>query len=40
MGGDAAARVVIRPQELPVGVMMGIAGAPFFVYLARWKAHN
>ena len=40
VGGDAAARVVIRPQELPVGVMMGIAGAPFFVYLARWKAHN
>ena len=40
VAGDAAARVVVRPQELPVGVMMGIAGAPFFVYLARWKVHN
>lgn len=34
---DVAARVVIRPQELPVGVMMAIFGAPFFIWLARWK---
>lgn len=34
---DVAARVVIRPQELPVGVMMAIIGAPFFIWLARWK---
>jgi iron complex transport system permease protein len=34
---DMAARVVIRPQELPVGVMMAIFGAPFFIGLARWK---
>ena len=40
VGTDAAARIVVRPQELPVGVMMGVVGAPFFVYLARWKAHN
>lgn len=32
---DVAARLVIRPQELPVGVMMALIGAPFFVYLAR-----
>lgn len=35
--GDTAARIVIRPQELPVGVMMALIGAPFFIYLARWK---
>lgn len=35
--GDMAARIVIRPQELPVGVMMALIGAPFFIYLARWK---
>lgn len=34
---DVLARVVIRPQELPVGVMMAIIGAPFFIWLARWK---
>lgn len=34
---DIGARVLIRPQELPVGVMTALAGAPFFIYLARWK---
>jgi iron complex transport system permease protein len=34
---DVAARIVIRPQELPVGVMMAVFGAPFFIGLARWK---
>ena len=34
---DAGARIVIRPQELPVGVVMAALGAPFFIWLARWK---
>lgn len=34
---DVAARIVIRPQELPVGVVMAFIGAPFFIWLARWK---
>lgn len=34
---DVGARLVMRPQELPVGIMMALIGAPFFVYLARWK---
>jgi iron complex transport system permease protein len=34
---DTAARLVIRPQELPVGIMTAIVGAPFFIYLARLK---
>lgn len=34
---DVGARVIIRPQELPVGVMMAFIGAPFFIALARWK---
>jgi iron complex transport system permease protein len=37
---DVAARIVIRPQELPVGVMMAIFGAPFFIGLARWKVNR
>lgn len=40
IGGDLVARVIIRPQELPVGVMMGLIGAPFFIYLARWKVKS
>lgn len=34
---DMAARLVVRPQELPVGIMTAILGAPFFVYLAQRK---
>ncbi|HVU14130.1 MAG TPA: iron ABC transporter permease [Phototrophicaceae bacterium] len=34
---DVGARVVLRPQELPVGVIMALIGAPFFIALARWK---
>ncbi|HEY9626435.1 MAG TPA: iron ABC transporter permease [Coleofasciculaceae cyanobacterium] len=37
---DLAARLVIKPQELPVGVMMAIVGAPFFIYLARLKVQR
>lgn len=34
---DMVARLVIRPEELPVGIIMGLIGAPFFIYLARKK---
>lgn len=34
---DIAVRVLLKPQELPVGVMTAIVGAPFFVYLAKSK---
>ncbi|MBW4643292.1 MAG: iron ABC transporter permease [Goleter apudmare HA4340-LM2] len=34
---DIAARVLLKPQELPVGVMTALVGAPFFVYLAKSK---
>src|SRR5690606_27413144 len=37
---DVAARLVLRPQELPVGIMMALLGAPFFIYLARWKVRR
>ena len=32
---DTVARVVILPQEVPVGVMTALVGAPFFIALAR-----
>ncbi|MEA5554184.1 iron ABC transporter permease [Anabaena cylindrica UHCC 0172] len=34
---DITARVVLKPLELPVGVMTALLGAPFFVYLAKSK---
>lgn len=37
---DVGARFVIRPQELPVGVMTALLGAPFFMYLACWKVRR
>lgn len=33
---DAAARVLLANQELPVGVITGVAGGPFFLYLL-WR---
>lgn len=37
LGADIASRLVLRPQEVPVGVTTALVGAPFFIYLARWK---
>ena len=34
---DISARVLLKLQELPVGVMTALVGAPFFVYLAKSK---
>lgn len=36
---DALGRFVLRPQEIPIGVTLAFVGAPFFIYLARWKVH-
>lgn len=37
---DVAARLVVRPQEIPVGAMTALIGGPFFVYLVRWKVRR
>jgi iron complex transport system permease protein len=34
---DVAARLLLRPIELPVGIMTALIGGPFFVYLVRWR---
>jgi len=36
---DVIARSVMAPQELPVGVVTAIAGAPFFLWVLR-RAKN
>lgn len=35
---DVAARMVIRPAELPIGVITSGIGAPVFLLLLRWRA--
>jgi iron complex transport system permease protein len=41
MAADATARLVIAPQELPVGIITALVGGPFFVYLLRqYKAKS
>ncbi len=37
---DIGARLIIQPQELPVGIMMPLLGAPFFVYLVRSQVRH
>lgn len=34
---DVVARLVLRPIELPVGIMTALLGGPFFIYLVRWR---
>ncbi|MFP3948454.1 MAG: FecCD family ABC transporter permease, partial [Longimicrobiales bacterium] len=34
---DVAARLVLRPEEMPVGVMTALIGGPVFIYLARTR---
>ena len=36
---DVLARVVLAPQELPVGIVTALAGAPFFLWILR-RAKN
>ncbi|HEU4327961.1 MAG TPA: iron ABC transporter permease [Roseiflexaceae bacterium] len=37
---DVVARLVLRPTELPVGVMTALIGGPFFVALVRWRVRR
>lgn len=37
---DIAARLALRPIEIPVGVMTALIGGPFFVYLVRWRVRR
>ncbi|MFF5260535.1 FecCD family ABC transporter permease [Actinomadura viridis] len=35
---DLAARTLISPEEIPVGILTALVGGPFFLYLMRRKA--
>jgi iron complex transport system permease protein len=40
VGADIVSRLALRPQEIPVGVTTALVGAPFFIYLARYKVRQ
>ncbi|RUS42233.1 iron ABC transporter permease [Cohnella sp. AR92] len=35
---DIAARFIIMPQEMPIGVMTALIGTPFFIFMARRRS--
>ena len=35
LAADVAARLVVAPAELPVGLLTALVGAPFFILLLR-----
>lgn len=40
LASDVLARVIAAPQELPVGIVTSVIGAPFFLYLLRRAKHE
>lgn len=37
---DLVGRVLVRPLEMPVGIMTAAIGGPVFIYLVRWKVNR
>ncbi len=37
---DVAARMLVAPEELPIGIVTSLVGAPFFVYLLRKSEYS
>ena len=35
LAADILSRILIAPQEIPVGIITAISGAPFFLWLLR-----
>jgi len=38
IAADLAARILISPEEIPVGILTALVGGPFFLYLMKRKA--
>ena len=37
---DVAARLLVAPEELPIGIITSLVGAPFFIYLLRKSRYS
>lgn len=40
VGADVVARLLLRPTELPVGIVTALIGGPVFIYLVRWRVRR
>jgi iron complex transport system permease protein len=40
MWADTLARILASPEELPVGIITSLAGAPFFLYLLAKSTYS
>ena len=39
VGADVGARLALIPVQVPVGVVIGLVGGPYFPYLIRKQQH-
>lgn len=39
VGADVGARLALNPVQLPVGIITGLLGGPYFLYLMRKQEH-
>ncbi len=39
VGADVGARLALNPVQLPVGIITGLLGGPYFLYLMRKREH-
>jgi iron complex transport system permease protein len=37
---DVGARMVVAPQELPIGIITSAIGGPFFLWLLRFRSRQ
>ena len=37
---DAAARLIIAPEEMPIGIITALCGCPFFIWLLRRQSYS
>jgi len=35
VAADLISRTILSPMEIPIGIIMALVGAPFFLYLLR-----
>lgn len=40
VGGDIIARMIVRPAELPIGIVMALLGGPVFLHLVLSRSSN
>ena len=39
ISSDILARILLAPQEIPVGVITAVSGAPFFLWILNRSGH-